>query len=69
MVKILNALFCPFAECASNNWQTFKRILCCLVDVFNYSHKKHMLLAALQCVEWSQIREEKSVSPILCSEE
>lgn len=44
----------PLPKLLENNWQTFKRILCSPVNGFNYSCKKHMLLAALQVVEWSQ---------------
>lgn len=44
----------PLPKLLANNWQTFKRILCSPVNGFNYSCKKHMLLAALQFVEWSR---------------
>lgn len=52
----------PLPKLLENNWQTFKRILCSPVNGFNYSCKKHMLLAALQVVEWSQSLGGKNLS-------
>lgn len=52
----------PLPKLLENNWQTFKTILCSPVNGFNYSCKKHMLLAALQVVEWSQSLGGKNLS-------